>query len=226
MNEIVNVFDFNSVPPIGHNFPITDRKGMTNAFRANHFFSTHELFPETRIQQMRSPVPRRVSNSKLFVFRPIQLYHAGSEAKFLEARWPMPTKTGLAYLRGLRSCVDPNGQRVLCKRGLRTTNHPSGLRSGFHHDRPLPVPFSVGLFSETKRRHQTPYRDGSARLYPLRNPHHSWESSRCYLLGSVSPRTQRFLRHGPWIHRFCSPLSFTQNMAFFVTRAKSNLDYI
>ena len=43
MNEIVNVFDFNFVSPIGHNLPITDRKGVTNAFRTNHFLSAHEL---------------------------------------------------------------------------------------------------------------------------------------------------------------------------------------
>ena len=55
MNEIVNVFDFNFVSPIGHNLPITDRKGLANAFRTNHLLSTHEFYPETRIQQMRSP---------------------------------------------------------------------------------------------------------------------------------------------------------------------------
>ena len=83
-------------------------------------------------------------------------------------------------------------------------NHPSGLCSGFHHDRPVSLALSVGLFSATQGRHQTPYPDGSARLYSLRDPHHSWESSRCHLLGSVGPRTRCLLHHGPRIHRFCS----------------------
>src|SRR5512143_1213292 len=74
MNEIVNVFDFNFFSPIGHNLPITDREGVANAFRANHFLSAHELSPQTRIQQVRSPVPRRVSGSELFMFRSISLH--------------------------------------------------------------------------------------------------------------------------------------------------------
>src|SRR4030043_1709618 len=74
MNEIVNVFDFNFVSPIGHNFPITDRKGMANALRTDHFLSTNELFPKTRIQQMRSPVSRRTPDSKIFVFGSIPLH--------------------------------------------------------------------------------------------------------------------------------------------------------
>ena len=74
MNKIVNVFDFNFVSSIGHNFPITDRKGVTNAFRTNHFLSTHEVFPKTRIQQMCSPVSRRTTDSDLFLFRSISLH--------------------------------------------------------------------------------------------------------------------------------------------------------
>ncbi|OGP64226.1 MAG: hypothetical protein A2169_11775 [Deltaproteobacteria bacterium RBG_13_47_9] len=56
MKEIVNVFDFNFVSPIGHNFPIKDRKGMINAFRTNHFLSAHEFFPKTRIQECSFPL--------------------------------------------------------------------------------------------------------------------------------------------------------------------------
>jgi len=52
----VNVFDFNFFFPIGHNLPITDRKGMANALRTNHFLSVNELSSQTRIQQMRSPI--------------------------------------------------------------------------------------------------------------------------------------------------------------------------
>src|SRR4030043_1470659 len=234
MNEIVNVFDFNFFSPIGHNLPITDRKGVTKAFRTNHFFSVNELSSETRIQQLCSPVSRRAPHSKFFVFRSIPLHglrstdlsgessryrnmSAGHAAQALACRVSRTSfpkhvgrcerKTGLAYLRRLCSCVDRNSQRVVCKRGLRTTNHPSCLRSGFHHNRPVSVAFSVGLFSGTKGRHQTPYRNGSAGLCSLRDPHHSWESSRRHLLGSIGPRTRRLLCYGPWIHRFCSPLS-------------------
>jgi len=155
MNEIVNVFDFNFVSPIGHNSPITDREGVTNAFRANHFLSAYELFPQIRIQQMRSPVPGRVSDSELLVFRSIPLHGlrstdlsgessryrdmpSGHAVQALSRRVPRQSvskhvgrcqrKTGLAYLRRLRSCVDRNGQKAVCKRGLRTANHPSCLR--------------------------------------------------------------------------------------------------
>jgi hypothetical protein len=68
---IVNVFDFNFFSPIGHNPPITDRKGVTNVLRTNHFLAVDELSSETRIQQMCSPVSRGVLDSKFFMFRPI-----------------------------------------------------------------------------------------------------------------------------------------------------------
>src|SRR4030067_1219180 len=234
INVIVNVFDFNFFSPIGHNPPITDRKGVANALRANYFFPVDEFSSETRIQQMRSPVSRRTPHSKFFVFRSIPLHGlrstdlsgkssrhrnmpAGHASQALPRRdqgqsfskhlGRCKRKTGLAHLRRLCSCVDRNGQRVVCEGGLRVANHPGCLRSGFHHDRPVSVAFSVGLFPATKGRHQPPYRDGSARLYAFRNPHYSWESSRCYLLGSVGPRSSRVLHDGPWIHRFCSPLS-------------------
>src|SRR4030042_4167347 len=234
INVIVNVFDFNFFSPIGHNPPIKDRKGVANVLRTNYFLAVDELSSETRIQQMCSPVSRGVLNSKFFVFRPISLHGlrstdlsgessryrnvpAGHAAQALSHRDPEQSlskyigrckrKTGLAHLRRLCSCVDRNGQRVVCGRGLRAANYPGCLRSGFHHDRPVSLPFSVGLFSATQGRHQTPYRNGSARLYSLRDSHHSWESSRCYLLGSVGTRTSCLLHDGPWIHRFCSPLS-------------------
>src|SRR4030067_1377028 len=184
MNEIVNVFDFNFVSQIGHNLPISDRKGVTNAFRANHFLSAHELFPETRIQQMRSPVPRRVSDSELFVFRSIPLHGfcstdlsgessryrnmpAGLAAQALSRRDTEQSfskhvgrcqrKTRLAHLRRLCSGVDPNCQTVVCERGLRAATQPDGLCLGFHDNRSLSLPFPVGLFSATQRGHQTPY---------------------------------------------------------------------
>src|SRR4030042_210313 len=234
MNVIVNSFDFNFFFPIGHNPPISDRKGVANALRTNYFSPVDELSSRTGIQQMRSSLSRRIPHSNLFLFRSIPLHGlrstdlsgessrhrnmpAGHAAQALSRRdqgqsfskylGRCQRKTGLAHLRRLCSCVDWNGQRVVCGRGLRAANHRGCLRSGFHHDRPVSLAFPVGLFSATKRCHQTPYRDGSARLYPLRNPHHSWESSRCYLLGSAVPRTSRVLHDGPWIHRFCSSLS-------------------
>src|SRR4030067_641696 len=248
INVIVNVFDFNFFSPIVHNPPITYRKGVTNALRANYFFPVDEFSSETRIQQMRSPVSRRTPHSKFFVFRSIPLHGlrstdlsrkssrhrnmpAGHASQALSRRDQGQSfskylsrckrKTGLAHLRRLCSCVDRNGQRVVCGGGLRVANHPGCLRSGFHHHRPVSVAFSVGLFSATKGGHQTPYRDGSARLYSLRNPHHSWESSRCYLLGSAGPRTSLVLHDGPWIHRFCSSLSVhTKHGVFCETSQK------
>jgi hypothetical protein len=230
----VNVFDFNFFFPIGHNLPITDRKGMANALRTNHFLSVNELSSQTRIQQMRSPISRRTLDSKLFVFRSIPLHglrptdlsgessryrnmpasHAAqalsrgdTEQSFSKHVGRCQRETGLAHLCRLRSGVDPNRQTIVYGRGFRTATQPDCLCLGFHDNRSVSLPFSVGLFSATQRRHQTPYRDGSARLYSLRDPHHSWESSRCHLLGPVGPRTRSILHHGPRIYRLCSPLS-------------------
>lgn len=133
MNEIVNVFDFNFFAPIGHNSPITDRKGVANAFRANHFFSGNEFFPATRIQPMCSSVSRRTPDSDFLLFRSIPLHgfrstdlsgkssryrdmSAGHEPQALSRRdqgqgfskyaGRCERKTGLAHLRRLCSCVD------------------------------------------------------------------------------------------------------------------------
>ena len=59
----MNVFDFNFFAPIGHNPPIPDRKGATNAIRADRILRVDEFFPKVRIQQMRSPVSRGASDS-------------------------------------------------------------------------------------------------------------------------------------------------------------------
>ena len=174
----MNVFDFNFFSPIGHNPPITDRKGVTNALRANHFLSVNELSSETRIQQMCSPVSRRTPDSKFFVFRSIPLHGlrstdlsgessrhrnmpAGHAAQALSRRDPEQSlskhigrcqrKTGLAHLRRLCSGVDRNGQTVVCGRRLRAATQPDCLRLGFHHDRSVSLSFSVGLFSATQR---------------------------------------------------------------------------
>ena len=40
-----------------------------------------------------------------------------------------------------------------------------------------------------------------------------------------SPGTRRLLRHGPRLHRFRPPLRLSTELAFFVTRAKKNLQY-
>lgn len=255
INVVVNVFDFNFFSPIGHNLPITDRKGVASALRANHFLSVDELFPETRIRQMSSPVSRRTSDSKLFVFRSIPLHGlrstdlsgessryrnmpAGHAAQTLSCRGPEQSfskhigrckrKTGLAHLRRLCSCVDPNRQRVVCGRGLRAANHPGCLRSGFHHDRSVSLPFSVGLFSATQKRHQTPYRNGSARLYSFPNGigiTHGKVHDVIFLDQLVLEPAAFYIMDRGYID-FARLYRFTQNMAFFVTRAKSNLDYI
>ncbi len=74
MNKIVNVVDFNFFFLIGHNPPITDRKGMANALRTNYLLSVDELSSQTRIQPVRLSVSGRIPRSKLFVPRSIPLH--------------------------------------------------------------------------------------------------------------------------------------------------------
>jgi len=71
---IVNSFDFNFFFPIGHNPPISDRKGVANALRTNCFSPVDELSSRTGIQQMRSSLSRRIPHSNLFLFRSIPLH--------------------------------------------------------------------------------------------------------------------------------------------------------
>ena len=231
MNEIVNVFDFKFDSSIGHNLPITDRKGMTDAFRTNHFLSADEFFAQARIQQMRSAISRGIPSSRLFVFRSIPLpglrstdlsressryrdMPAGYAAEALSRRDSKQSfsehigrcqrEAGLAYLRRLCFRIDPNGQAAVCRRRFRAATRSNSLCLGFHDHRSVSVSFSMGLFSPAQRRYQTAHRDGSAGLYSLRDPYHSWKGSRRHLLGSVGSRTRRVLHHGSRLHRLCS----------------------
>jgi hypothetical protein len=45
INVIVNSFDFNFFFPIGHNPPISDRKGVANALRTNYFSQLMNFLP-------------------------------------------------------------------------------------------------------------------------------------------------------------------------------------
>jgi len=250
---IVNVFDFNFFSPIGHNPPITNRKGVTNALWANHFLSVNELSSETRIQQMRSPISRRTLDSKLFVFRPISLHGLRSTDLSGESsrhrNMPASHQPKL-YHAGIRSRVsrstlaDANE-----KRDWRIYADFAHVLIGMARELYADEDFGLQLNQIAYALDSTTI-DLCLSLFP-------WASFRQHK-GAIKLHTEMDLRgsipcviritHGK-IHDvtfldqlvlepaafyimdrgyidFARLYRFTQHMAFFVTRAKSNLDYI
>jgi len=215
------------------------------------FFSTHELFPRHEFNKC---VRGTKASIKLGTFRvspflhglcptdvsgelrdieiclramQSRLYHAGSEAKFLEARWPMPTKKrDWRNLRGLRLMCWSKRPESSMQAGLSDCNHPSGLRSGFH-----PIDLCLSLFPWALFGNKRAPSNSIPRWISRGSKSLAWSAS---LMGKFTMSTfldqlvlepAAFYVMDPWIHDFARLYRFTQNMAFFVTRAKSNLDY-
>jgi len=108
--------------------------------QANHFLSAHELFPEIRIQQMRSPLQgdHRIRNFSCFDHSfaclcstdlseslPISKYACGpcspgsitqgSEAKFLEARWADANEKRDWRIYATSVCVESERQKLYAR---------------------------------------------------------------------------------------------------------------
>jgi len=213
---------------------------MTNALRTNYFLPVDEFSSETRIQQMCSPVSRGAPHSKFFrvsinsfawlrstdlsgkssghrnmpAGHAAQLYHAGIRGKVSRS-----TLADANEKRDWRIYADFAHVLIGMAREL-YASEDSGCKSPRRLTLWIPprstsvCPFFRGLFSETKGRHQTSYRDGSARFYSLRDPHHSWESSRCHLLGSIGLEPAAFYVMDRGYIDFARLYRFTQNMAF------------
>jgi len=250
---IVNSFDFNFFFPIGHNPPISDRKGVANALRTNCFSPVDWAFFQNGNSANAFIVIEANTTSNLFLFRSIplhglrstdlsgessrpskyacgpcqpKLYHAGSGAKFLEVLGRCERKTDWRIYADFAHGVDRNGQRVVCGRGLRAANHRGCLRSGFHHDRPVFSRFSRGpLFGNTK----------AIKLHTemdLRALFLAWIRITHGKVHDVTFLDQLILEPAAFYimdrdTSICSPLSVhTKHGVFCKPEAKSNLDYI
>jgi hypothetical protein len=70
----MTVIDFNSLINFSQITFVETLKGLANAHRANCFLTTDRLSTKARIRQMRSPIPRQLSDKNFLLSRPIPLY--------------------------------------------------------------------------------------------------------------------------------------------------------
>ena len=81
---------------------------------------------------------------------------------------PCQRGSGLANLCRLRTDFDRPRQSPLCERSFWRGLGSSGLCSGFHHHRSLPVALSMGQVPQTQRRCQIAHASGFAWKYSFR----------------------------------------------------------
>jgi len=70
----MTVIDFNSLVDFGQNIFLATSKGLANVHWKNSFLTTDRLSAKARIRQMRSPIPRQLSDKNFFLPRSVSLY--------------------------------------------------------------------------------------------------------------------------------------------------------
>ena len=229
----MTVIDFNSLINFGQITFVETLKGLANAHRANCFLTTDRLSAKARIRQMRSPIPRQLSDKNFFLPRSVSLYgfctdnistessrHRNLFASNAIQTLPLwhPRKnfsqhpgkgkreSRLANICRLRASVNKHRSKALYERRLRRSTEASCLRSGFNNHRFMSVTFSMGKVSQTQSRSQSTHVNGPERLYTLFYPHYRRKSTRCKHPRRTGFGTWFILHNGPRLHRLRSPL--------------------
>ena len=248
----MTVFDLKSIVDLGHSSLHLTNEGMADAYGTDFVFTAHGLSAEARIQQMRGSVSRQLQGPAFQVLRSVPVHGlcathgprepagyrdvlTGDAAQALpcwHSRQRVAQHIGqgqrearLAHLRRLRSSSHPSGSKVVRPRRLWSTTRRGRVCLRFQHRQSVSCSISVGPIPPAQSRDQAPHVDGPTRQYPLFPPHNRGKNERCQAPRRIGSGTRRLLHHGPRLHRLCQALYLHATGAFFVIRAKSNLDY-
>jgi hypothetical protein len=246
----MTVIDFNSPINFGQiTFPTT-LKGLANAHRANNFLTTDRLPAKTRIRQMCSSISWQLSDKNFFLLRSIPLYgfcsnnistepsghrnlSASNAFQTLSLRHPWKSfsqhpgqskrESRLANICRLRRSVDKHCTEVNEDFGVQLKQAAYALDS-------TTIDLCLSLFPWAKfRKHKAAVKVHT--LMDLRG------SIPCFIritggkVHDVNILDELVLEAGSFYIMdrgyidFARLFSFTQNLSFFATRAKSNFDY-
>ena len=198
--------DFNLPSTFGQYTFLDLLKGLANACWTNSFLTTVRLSPQKTILPMCSTISRQPSGKNVFLFRSIPLYgvcpdnispepsrhrslSSSNAAETLPLRHTRECftqyigkckqKSRLENLRRLRTGFDRQSSNTLCRRRLRRSTEPRGLRVGFNHHRLMSFTISMGKISQAQSRSQGTHAYGLKRLYTHVYPHYRRKSQRC-----------------------------------------------
>ena len=230
--------------------PASIKQEMTYELRKNNFFATNGISPHPRISQMRRAIQRQLQSQKLLLLGPISLHglcptylprkpegYSGmpqrNEAQALPYGHPrerLPQYPGqcqqdqrLANLLRLRPSAHQEGQKTVLQRKLRFETGSDSLRSGFHHNRSVSFPVSVGNIPQEKGSSQDAYTPGSAWQYSHRGYHYSRTRSRCQYPRSAHNRSWCHVYHGSRLSRLRSTFYDPSDFGFLRYTSQAQL---
>ena len=154
-----------------------------------------------------------------------KLYHMGF-------RQPVPAldagrcqrKARLAYPCGVGPAAHHPGEDAVRRRRTGVGPDQYRLRPGLDDHRSVPVGLSVGALPHHQGGGEDAHAARPAGQHSEFYPHLGWQAARRSCPRYALAGSWSHLRRGSWLRRLCPPLCVAPSRAFFVTRAKSNID--
>src|SRR4030042_2467967 len=201
-------------------------QGAPDEYSAYRLRSGHGFSAAARVSEMRPALSGGLQNPEIHVPRPVLLsglcptdlpgkppryrvLPANHEEPALSYGHPRPhlpqqlgqrqRSAGLAHLRRFRPSAHRRSASTLPRRGHRPGPQEHNIRFRFHHDRPVPVAFSLGPIPQTQGRHQAPYASRLAWIDPLFYPYDRRKNARCPDPRRSPARTRLLLYLGPGV---------------------------
>ena len=132
-------------------------------------------------------------------------------------------KARLAYQCGVGPAAHDPGEDAVRRRRTGVGPDQYRLRPGLDDHRSVPVGLSVGALPHHQGGGEDAHAARPAGQHSEFYPHLGWQAARRSCPRYALAGSRSHLRRGSWLRRLCPPLC-VQAGAFFVTRAKSNID--
>ena len=133
-------------------------------------------------------------------------------------------KARLAYPCGCWPAAHHPGEDAVRRRRTGVGPDQYRLRPGLDDHRSVPVGLSVGALPHHQGGGEDAHAARPAGQHSEFYPHLGWQAARRSCPRYALAGSRSHLRRGSWLRRLCPPFVLHQAGAFFVTRAKSNID--
>ena len=223
-------------------------KGRTGVHWANNFLSTFRLSAEETIRQVCTKISRQSSDKIFLMLRPISFdvfrtnyqsqkpsrhrnISSCNGAKTLSLWLPLKyisnhfskskRKSPLANIRRLRSHINKQGTKPLCRRLSRFFDRQRSLCSGLNDYRLVPDIVSMGKLSQAKSSSKASYANEPKRLYTYIYKHYRRQSPRCQYSRQTDFRTWSNISYGQSLRRLCSSFYLHKNLINFCNKSQN-----
>lgn len=209
--------------------PETFQEVLDNEFRQTNIFSSHGLFASSHIPPMRQSLSRQLPDKTFHLSRPVLLHGfcstdlSGKPPRYRSMsplpaaqtlshghekhRIPLDSCRGqrtkrLAHICRLRLFSNPDCQKTIQQRTLRSRSETDSLCSGCYDNRPLPLHVSVGKLPKKQERSKASYSSGFARQHCSVYSYLRRQTTRCKRLRSSACRSRGLPYHGSRLSGF------------------------